>query len=427
MLVSGACSIAPYTPELEKQWERFDRYGNQFNIGLKYGNNFLLPREDTAHVAHGEAIKFIVKDLTLKPEQLELMQHQWIPFLNNKESGQLEALTGFGKTILAIDAIRHVGKTAIIVAPKTDALQQFAAEICKFSNINMDDIGWLQGKDSDWKGRPITMATVQTLSRPYIKETDLRRIGFCIFDEVDAFNAEFFKRSLFKIPCAMRWGMSATCDRPDGRGEIAVRHLGPVKVKAEHEQEIPTIIPVRMPATVQFSPFKVKDTIKQMAMFNKAISQSKIRNEWIAESVFYLHKAGRNIIVFAQTTAHLKALKHMAEARGVPKPDTCLYIGGMKESDRLHYAKHCRVFFATYAMGSRSTNIPRLDTLIFGTPQGNVTQAVGRIRRPCENKQSPLVFDIQDPYSIAIALSKSRFKWYKKSGFPIEDSGAKVA
>ena len=392
---------------------------------MKYGDHFLLPRKNQNDAVKGDVLK-VTHNITLLDEQKEVMD-LWKPLLDKGECGQLQAMTGFGKTILAIDAMQHVGRTTLIVAPKKDALQQFADEILKWTNLTKDDFGWIMGKDSKWKGKPVVFATVQTLARPYITEYDLRYLGFCIFDEIDAFNADWFKRSLFKIPSYLRWGMSATCDRSDGRGEIAIRHLGEIKVETSHQQETPTIIPVSMPATVPFSPFKTKDVIKKMAMFNKAISQSKVRNEWIAESCYYLHGQDRNIIVFAQTTAHLKALKVMTEARGVSCADTCLYIGGMKEEERLHYTANSRIFFATYAMGSRSTNIPRLDTLIFATPQGNVVQTVGRIRRPCEHKQTPTVYDIQDPYSIARSLAKSRFKWYTQQGFPIQQTGAKSA
>ena len=418
-LISGACEIFPYNPHIEAEWQRFDKYHEPFNIGIRFGEYFLLPRVDTKYSSEGEALDIQLEGLTLKPEQQEVMD-DWLPMLDKGVSGQLEAITGFGKTIIAIDAMRHVGRTTLIVAPKTDALQQFAAEIIKFTNILPSQVGFLQGKASvkTMQQHPVVMATVQTLARPYVTEMALRRFGFCIFDEVDAFNAEFFQRALFKIPARIRWGMSATCERTDGRGEIAGRHLGPVRVMTEHEQETPDIYPVHMPAYMEVPPFK-GDMIKSMAVFNKIIRQCKPRNEWIAQSCYYLHGQERNIIVFAQTLKHLEALKIMTEAAGVPAQDTCLYIGGMKETTRLYYAATKKIFFATYAMASRSTNIPRLDTLVFATPQGNVRQSVGRIRRPCKNKKTPRVYDIRDPYTVSNILAKSRDKWYTEKEFPI--------
>lgn len=418
-LISGACEILLHNAHTEAYWGRVDKYHEPFNIGIKFGKYFLLPRVDTTYSSYGEPLDIKLEGLTLKPEQQEVMA-DWLPMLDSGLSGQLEAITGFGKTIIAIDAMRHLGRTTLIVAPKTDALQQFASEIIKFTNLDLKDVGFLQGKASvkTLHKYPVMMATVQTLARPYVTELALRRFGFCIFDEVDAFNADFFQRALFKIPAQIRWGMSATCERTDGRGEIAERHLGPVRVTTEHEQETPDIYPVHMPAYMEVPPFK-GDMIKSLAVFNKIIRQCKPRNEWIAQSCYYLHGQHRNIIVFAQTVKHLEALKIMAEAAGVPEVDTCLYVGGMKEATRLHYAATKKIFFATYAMASRSTNIPRLDTLIFATPQGNVRQSVGRIRRPCENKKTPRVYDIRDPYTVSNILAKSRDKWYSAKDFPI--------
>ena len=420
-LLSGACQVRAYHPKIAEAWQRVDKYHEPFSIGLEFGEYFLLPRTNTKYASYGRELQIHTKGLTLKPEQLEVMQ-DWAPLLDQHISGQLEAITGFGKTILAIAAMELLQRTTLIVAPKTDALQQFAAEIVKFTNLTNEDIGFLQGQNSVsvLKTKPVVMATVQTLARPYVSEIGLRPFGLCIFDEVDAFNAEFFKRAMFKIPAMWRWGMSATCERTDGRGEIVERHLGPVRVITEHEQESPHIFKVHMPSYAEVPPFK-GDIIKSLSVFNKIISQCKQRNEWIAQSCAYLHKQGRNIIIFAQTRKHLEALKLMTEAAGVSEKDTCLYVGGMKEEVRLSYAKHKQIFFATYAMASRSTNIPRLDTLIFATPQGNVRQSVGRIRRPCKDKKQPQVYDIRDPYTVAKMLAQARDKWYHEKQFTIKE------
>ena len=73
-----------------------------------------------------------------------------------------------------------------------------------------------------------------------------------------------------------------------------------------------------------------------------------------------------------------------------------LYVGGLSKKIRAQAESECSVLFGTFALAQEGLDIPRLDTLILASPASDITQAVGRILRPCEGKQTPLVVDLQD-------------------------------
>ena len=77
----------------------------------------------------------------------------------------------------------------------------------------------------------------------------------------------------------------------------------------------------------------------------------------------------------------------------------------------------------TYSMANEGLDKKVLDCLIMATPKGNVTQAIGRIQRPCENKKEPLVLDIIDDYSIFSKLRWKRYNYYMKNKFVCQTLG----
>ena len=74
-----------------------------------------------------------------------------------------------------------------------------------------------------------------------------------------------------------------------------------------------------------------------------------------------------------------------------------IYTGGMKKHIK-EYAQTKPVILATYSSASVGLDIPGLDTMIFATPQTNVTQASGRILRTQKHLREvqPLIYDIVD-------------------------------
>ena len=114
-----------------------------------------------------------------------------------------------------------------------------------------------------------------------------------------------------------------------------------------------------------------------------------------------------------------------AKKNGIPEEDMGLYVGltqgvykevpGSERAKLRETIKQRRVIFGTYAMVAEGTDIPHLDTLILASPRSNVIQPVGRIRRVCEGKRTPLVLDLVDDDSwVFKKYAQKRLGWYQK-------------
>jgi superfamily II DNA or RNA helicase len=98
-----------------------------------------------------------------------------------------------------------------------------------------------------------------------------------------------------------------------------------------------------------------------------------------------------------------------------------MYIGSsdkIKTSKAvLELAKKKQIILATYGMINEGSDIPELDTLIFGTPRTDIEQVVGRIQRKFGDKKPLLVVDPVFSTRINRKMAEKRVEMYEKLGF----------
>lgn len=127
---------------------------------------------------------------------------------------------------------------------------------------------------------------------------------------------------------------------------------------------------------------------------------------------------GRNIMVLSDRLSHLVAL-HKMLVEDYPDVLIMQVVGGTKAAERDRGFELARVILSTYHYASEGIDIPRLDTLVLATPRGTIEQSVGRILRPFANKQSPLVIDVKDPFSMFEGMSWKRHRYYTSQKYTI--------
>ena len=79
-------------------------------------------------------------------------------------------------------------------------------------------------------------------------------------------------------------------------------------------------------------------------------------------------------------------------------------------------------------MASEGMDIPKLDTVILGSPKSDVEQSVGRVfrKKQCDRTFHPLIIDIQDEFSMFMKQSQKRVTFYKKMNFTIFKEGEQI-
>jgi len=77
---------------------------------------------------------------------------------------------------------------------------------------------------------------------------------------------------------------------------------------------------------------------------------------------------------------------------------------------------------STFQMAAEGLDISTIDTIVLATPKTDIEQAVGRIRPKVgqSDRNTPLVIDIVDDFSIFARQAEKRNLFYKKKKYFIE-------
>ncbi|GAA0659475.1 DEAD/DEAH box helicase family protein [Salarchaeum japonicum] len=135
--------------------------------------------------------------------------------------GVLELPTGSGKTVIGVNAIESVGRSALVVVPTIDLLVQWREELDAEFDVPVGQLGGGEQVVED--------LTVATYDSAYLRADDLGdRFGLLVLDEVHHLGGEGYRDigRLFAAPA--RLGLTATFERPDGAHEVIEDLVGSV-------------------------------------------------------------------------------------------------------------------------------------------------------------------------------------------------------
>ncbi len=161
-------------------------------------------------------------DLTLQ-NGFKPMPHQanaLNAWLKNKGRGLVVMPTGSGKSFLAVLAILAVKRSALIIAPTIDLVQQWVSSLERSLGV---EVGMLGGGSKDV--RDITVSTYD--SAVIMMEYIGAKFGIVIFDECHHLPGPVNRLSASMCLAPYRLGLTATPDRDDGGETVIYQLVGP--------------------------------------------------------------------------------------------------------------------------------------------------------------------------------------------------------
>lgn len=382
------------------------------------------------------------------------------------------AHTGFGKTISALITAARVGRTTLIIVDQENLKDQWITALTGLFGFEPEDIGLIQGKHCDYKGKTVAIAMVQTLTQKTFKQEVYAYFGFVIVDEVHIIGAPTFSRILMLLPAAYRMGVSATPKRRDGLQKLLDYNLGRVRVAADKEHDESAVY------------FAFHDTIyswyanisPKTGRFINEVSEDGSRNFLLMESMIWLYETGRDVLILSDRIEHLKHLMSLAYFMGIPVSEMGLYAGydpiyGINKDPKpkkrpdgyqrgteytpIHLSlmtkriskkrladvkENARMMFATYGMFAKGVDVPRLAAGGDGTPRTAAEQVHGRILRDnVPGKKKPIWFTLCDwnsPRALFSFMNRAReyvksnarlFEWKETGGIEEWHAGDLVA
>lgn len=389
-------------------------------VGLKSISKFIDNRSD------GVAVAF-PKLPTLRDYQEPFIE-EMLHAAEHTPDFMAEAATGKGKTVCALYVIAKRGRAAVVVVDQENLARQWEERIQQHLGLPASAIGRVQGKVMDYKGKAITICMVQTLVRKELPQEFLEYFGTVVFDEAHTVGAPTFSLSLGVFRARVRFGVSATPDRPDALRSLVQWGIG--STQAVLTDELP---PARIYIVENETVYSYQANISKMSgMYINEIAADGQRNMLIVDCVQYLYQQGRDTLVISDRVEHLQELYAACALAGIPTGDMgvfarCEALYVWQKDPRPprkppHWVKGTEytpiklcvaqkripkaslstteslatVVFGTYGFMSKGTDIPRLSAGIDATPRSASAQTRGRTLRVVPGKPVPIWVTIRD-------------------------------
>ena len=162
------------------------------------------------------SLEFVDFDFTsnLRPDQAQALAD-----ILKKDFGVLEALTGSGKTVIALAAIADRKQPTLILVHNKELMNQWVDRIRSFLGVVAGRIG-----DGRCEIRPVTVAIINS-AKKYLEELP-QYFGQIIVDECHRTPATMFSQVVQAFDCKYMLGLSATPYRRDKLTKLIHMYVG---------------------------------------------------------------------------------------------------------------------------------------------------------------------------------------------------------
>lgn len=377
----------------------------------------------------------------------------------------VHAATGKGKTVCALSVIQKLGRNAIVLVDQDNLMTQWVAQCKAVLGLEDSQIGRVQGRVCEYKGKAVTIAMVQSLVQREYPDDFYEHFGTMVVDEVHTAGAPTFSQALMMFSAETRFGVSATIDRRDALQRILHWNLGNVEVELLDKHDKSYVYYLESD-TVYSWYANVSPKVGRMLT---EVSEDTARNDKLVRAIDWLYQSGRDVLVISDRIEQLEELRAMCYYFGVPEEDMGLYCGfrnvwGYVKDEtpprrpvgwakgtqytpvRLTLSrkripkkelevikKEAKIIFATFGMFAKGVDVPRLSGGIDCTPRSRAQQVHGRILRQQEDKYIPIWVTVRDYNSYRLdhqfvqrvneytESSAEIYKWKPNKGVRLQD------
>ena len=348
--------------------------------------------------------------------------------------GILKSKPGSGKTQMGIALIKGFRRRALWLCHTQDLLKQSMDRAKQY--IDPETIGTItEGKVNVGVG--VTFATVQTMANleltQYRDYWDVVIVDECHRVSASASTFTRYEKVLNHLSARHKFGLSATPERSDGLIKATFAMLGNVMYTVPDEAVADRTMGVKIRPVE--TDFEIDDnclnddgTINYVKLI-EALTTDNGRNYEIASCI--MENRGHSCLILSD---RLKQLTDIMAMLPMDMLEDSVYIDGKMQSKSAKAAREqalddmrtgkAKYMFASYSLAKEGLDVPRLDRLFLASPckySAIITQAVGRIQRTFEGKETPVVYDFVDVnVGFCQGAYKKRCTSYRKIGAEIE-------
>lgn len=402
-------------------------------------------------VARAKGVEFVVHDERRRPSpvpidvdwnpEIELRDYQETAVAavlqdRGLETGKvlLDMATRSGKTVVAAGVIGQLRVRTLFLVQSQMLLEQ---TVDVFRNTLRTEIG-VVGRGV-WDPRPVTVASVQTLTRRAEQEEcrDLLNSFDLVFcDEVHHLSGEVWRDLLLGIDAFWKVGLSATIflhkKKENPKGTIWIRAaIGPIAFSVTPSELIERgyLVPPRVVVHRIEEPQTPGD--EWHALYEAGIVHHPTRNAKIVELAQLRSSEGHPVVVVVARHDHVHLLDHAMTEAGL-RVGVVIGPTPMDERRRLVQAFERReidVLLGTVI--GEGVDMPAVSSVIVAEGGESPIRAVQRFRNitPAPGKDTAVLDDFADKHNRTLAKhSLARFKIYRShAGFTVAaETGARV-
>jgi superfamily II DNA or RNA helicase len=365
-------------------------------------------------------------NINLVDTVLESQQDNVINSLYNNEGGLIEAPPAMGKTISILGLIAKVKQPTLILVHEFRLSDQWFFEIKKRLKGEYK-LGILNGERKE--DGDIVIAIINTAYNIYQEDSlYFNKFGMVIIDETHRLPSQMFMKVVNNMPAKWRIGVSGTLKRKDKKEFLMFETIGEclLSIKTNELKHritdfeyifVNTNVPYVVPSVSRWTGAKRE---KALDIVNAITELTKLdkRNDLIIENIVGCIEEGYFPLVLSDRVNHNKMIYERIKSLGYK---TILIIGKGKSKsvnwEDIRKDESIQCIVATTSIASEGLDLPRLSALHLTCPSSNepkTKQRVGRIRRICDNKPLPRIFDYVDNLSYFEDEKGNRFNLFMK-------------
>ena len=322
--------------------------------------------------------------------------------------GVIEAGTGSGKTVMALDIIVRRQQPTLVLVHSKELLKQWQERIEQFLGVEAGQAG-----GGRVVIRPITVGIVNTVRRRIGELAPF--FGHLVVDECHRVPASLFTDVVSGFDCWFMLGLSATAfRREDGMTNLIYTYLGDRVYSLNSALLMDSGAIVRPEFIQNKTAFSYKFDGEYGKMIKVLTLDDNRNNRIVADIVSLLNNDHfGTILVVSDRIVHCEVLEKKLEPFC---HDVALLTGQTHSEKREKIVARVRegkvkVLISTLQLIGEGFDCPGLATVVLATPikfEGRLLQVIGRVMRPADGKKATVIdyADVNVPVLFRSAINR---------------------